>query len=598
MMKLLTYTARAFKNQELARKLIWINCLLILVPLAAMGVYTFASFQKAMEKNVGTYQLQTLKQVSLNIDTYMNELDRLTLTTYSYKEIMDFISSEREPGQPLTLEKIASLNHFVSTIFINGRLDIMGVSLYGEKGASYVVLPESQYVTTYKLDDNADWLKQARSRSGQLTFIATHEISSTSGMSYQAFSIARELRSFDTGRTLGYIVIDIDPVSVRKLLQQAVTSEQEVMYIADSQGQVVIRRDDAQAVLELGPLSGQGVLQGNGTGNDKQLVAYVTSDVTGWTTISAVPIKELMKDSLLVRNSIGLALLVCIGLAMLVSVVVAYRITLPLRKLSRLMRKVEQGELLVQFPVQSGDEVGRLGQSFNTMVSKLSELGYLLYETEIREKDAQIAALQSQINPHFLYNTLGSISMLAEVADNREIVTMSNNLSRLLRYSLSNRKEKVTLRDELMHVNGYMSIQKIRYEERIDYSQQVADDAYELPIIPLIVQPLVENAINHGIDKGIGSGSIRLSASATLNTLTIVVEDDGIGLGKDELDALRQRLLLSKELGGQSGNGLLNVHRRIVLHYGEAYGLTLESMPYQGLKVSITLPVQRHIDVI
>src|SRR5690606_11428254 len=132
---------KAFKNQELARKLILINCVLLLVPLAAMGVYTFASSQKAMEKNVGTYQLQTLKQVTLNIDTYMNELDRLTLMPYSYKEVMDFISSERESGQPLTLEEIDSLNRFVSSIFINGRLDIMGVSLYGEKGASYVVLP-------------------------------------------------------------------------------------------------------------------------------------------------------------------------------------------------------------------------------------------------------------------------------------------------------------------------------------------------------------------------------------------------------------------------------------------------------------------------
>lgn len=593
MIKLLGKAMRAFKNQELARKLVWINCLLILVPLAAMGVYTFASFQQAMEKNVGSYQLQTLKQVSLNIDTYMNELDRLTLTPYSYNEIMEFISSEREPGQPLSLEEIESLNRFVSSIFINGRLDIMGVSLYGEKGASYVVLPESQYVTTYKLDESADWLKQARSRFGQPTFITTHEVASTSGMSYQVFSIARELRSFDTGKTLGYIVIDIDPVSVRKLLQQAETSAKEVMYIVDDQGHVVIRRDDMQPVLELGALNGQGVMHSNGKGTDKQLVAYVTSNVTGWTTISTVLVRELMKDSLVVRNSIALVMLVCIGLAMTVSVIIAYRITLPLRKLSRLMRKVEQGELLVQFPVYSGDEVGRLGHSFNMMVSKLSELGYLLYETEIREKDAQIAALQSQINPHFLYNTLGSISMLAEVADNREIVTMSNNLGKLLRYSLSNRKEKVTLHDELVHVRGYMSIQKIRYEERIHYTEHVPEEVLGLHVIPLIIQPIVENAINHGIDKGIGTGHIQLSAAIHEHTLTITVEDDGIGLAKEELDRLRERMQHSKELGGQSGNGLLNVHRRIVLHYGETYGLTMESMPYQGLKVMITLPAQR-----
>ncbi|MDQ6419381.1 sensor histidine kinase [Paenibacillus sp. LHD-117] len=583
-----------FKNQELARKLIWINCLLVLVPLAAMGVYTFSSFERAMEKNVGNYQLQTVKQMTLNIDTYMNELNRLTLTPYSYRDIMDFIESRREPGEPLELKEIESLNQFVSSIFINGRIDIMGVSLYGENGASYVVLPESQYVTTYKLDESAEWLKQAKERFGQPTFITTHEVQATSGMAYQVFSIARELKSFDSGQTLGYIVLDIDPSSVRKILLEADPGRKESMYIVDATGKTVITRDGTPTVPDQGPLQGEGMLHAEGGSDaDNRLVAYVTSDVTGWTTISAVPVKELMKDSVIVRNSIALAGFVCIGLAILISVFLAFRITMPLRKLSRLMRKVEQGDLNVAFPVTSADEVGRLGSTFNTMVSKLSELGYLLYETEIREKDAQIAALQSKINPHFLYNTLGSISMYAELAGNREIVTMANNLGKLLRYSLSSRKETVTLRDELVHVNGYMSIQKIRYEERIQFVTDMEEKALGCKVIPLMIQPIVENAINHGIDKGVGEGRIRIGASESEGVLTVVVEDDGIGLNTVELEELRDRLRHSKDLGGKTGNGLLNVHRRIWLHFGEPYGLTLESMPYQGLKVVLTLPAMK-----
>ncbi|MFS0728172.1 cache domain-containing sensor histidine kinase [Paenibacillus sp. 1P07SE] len=579
------------KNQELARKLIWINGLLVIVPLVAMGIYTFGSFEQTMEKNVGSYQLQTVKQITLNIDTYMNELNRLTLSPYSNKEIMAFISSERVPGQRLELKEIEVLSQFVSSIFINGRIDIMGISLYGEKGASYVVLPESQYVTTYKLDDSAEWLIQARERYGQPTFITTHEVKATSGMSYRVFSIARELRSFDTGETLGYIVLDIDPATVRNILLQAVPGRQEAMYIIDRSGQPVITRDGMPTVSELGAPQGEGTLHLEGSGDgERQLVAYVTSEVTGWTTVSAIPVRELMKDSLIVRNSIALAGFICIGMAMLITVFLAFRITLPLRKLSRLMRKVEQGELNVSFPVHAADEVGQLGSSFNTMVSKLSELGYLLYETEIREKDAQIAALQSKINPHFLYNTLGSISMHAELEGNREIVTMANNLGKLLRYSLSSRKDAVTLRDELRHVDGYMSIQKIRYEERIVYETEVDEAALGCALLPLIIQPLVENAINHGIDKGIGEGRIRVCCSEVEGVLTIVVEDDGIGIGAAELELLRERLYHSKSLGDRSGNGLLNVHRRIELHYGKPYGLTLESMPYQGLRVTLTLP--------
>ncbi|MCI3926248.1 sensor histidine kinase [Paenibacillus sp. TRM 82003] len=583
-----------FKNQELARKLIWINCLLVLIPLATMGIYSFGSFQRAMEKNVGSYQLQTVKQVTLNIDTYMNELNRLTLSPYSHKEIMDFIGSRREPGQPLQLEEIGSLNQFVNSIFINGRIDIMGISLYGEKGASYVVLPESQYLTTYKLDESAEWLKRARGRFGQPTFITTHEVTATSGMTYRVFSIARELRNFDTGQTLGYIVLDIDPSSVRNILLQADPGQDESMYIVDATGNVVISRDGSRVVEKLGSLDGEGTKHVDGSSDaDNMLVAYDTSDVTGWTTVSAVPVSVLMKDSVVVRNSIALAMFVCIGLAMTFSVFIAYRMTMPLRKLSRLMRKVEQGDLKVAFPVTSQDEVGRLGHSFNTMVSKLSELGYLLYETEIREKDAQIAALQSKINPHFLYNTLGSISMYAELEGNREIVTMANNLGRLLRYSLSGAKERVTLRDELVHVNGYMSIQKLRYDDRIDFETDVDERALDLAVLPLIVQPVVENAINHGIDKGVGAGRIRVSGREANGVLTVTVEDDGIGLDTKELEELRERLAYSKDLGGKSGNGLLNVHRRVRLHYGEPYGLTVESMPYQGLRATLTLPAMR-----
>jgi len=584
-----------FLDLDLAKKLIIVNCALIVAPLCAMTLFAFASFERTMERNVGAYQLQALKQVTLNIDTYMNELNRLSLMPYQYEEILEFLGSERQSGQPLTLEEIDQLNSFVSKVFINGRVDILGVSLYGERGASYVVLPESQYITTYKLDENADWLKRARGQFGQPTFITTHEVTSTSGTVYRVFSIARELRSFDTGRALGYIVIDIDPESVRGILSQVKLGERESLYVQDKDGRLVIgSAPGADERAAIGPLTGEGVRHLDPpNGGESLLVAHYTSSVTGWTTVGAVPIRELLKDSVVVRNSILPIGFVCIGLAITLSAAFAFGVTKPLRKLSRLMRKVEQGELQVKFQVSSGDEVGRLGHAFNTMVGKLSELGYLLYETELREKDAQIAALQSKINPHFLYNTLGSISMYAELEGNREIVLMANNLSRLLRYSLSSRRDLVTLRDELKHVGGYMAIQKLRYDDRVDYACDIDASALDCRMMPLLLQPIVENALNHGLDKGAGVGRIRISGGETDGVLRLAIEDDGIGLPLAQLEELRERLASAKDVGGTSGNGLLNVHRRLRLRFGEPYGITLESMPYQGLKVVMTLPAIR-----
>ncbi|RIX59458.1 sensor histidine kinase [Paenibacillus nanensis] len=586
-----------FKNQELARKLILINFFLIVIPLGILSYFAFSRFAAAMEHKVGDFQLQAIKGLTLNLDTYMEELDRLTLMPYQYEEIIRFLESDRrgEGDNPLSLEEIKALNNFVTQVFLNGRVDIMGVSLFGEKGASYVVLPESQYVTTYSLDENAEWLKRQQGGSGQSVFVATHEISSTSGATYQAFSIARELRSFDSGKKLGYIVIDVDPSVIRGILSQVSLGSREHIYIADWNNRLVAGKTDAEPAELAGALPSSGEMPSQGVSHavvdgERQLVAYVTSPITNWTTVGIVPAKELMKDAEGIRQSILLFGAACVGIAMLASVFLAYRMTRPLRTLITLMRKVERGDLKVSFPVRHWDEIGRLGKAFNTMVSNLSQLGYLLYETEIREKDAQIAALQSKINPHFLYNTLGSISMYAEMDGNRDVVRMTNNLSRLLRYSLSSHKELVTLEEELEHVKGYMTIQQMRYEERLDFRLSVHESVRGCMVIPLMIQPIVENAINHGIDKGAGSGMIAVECERREQTLVITIEDDGIGLSDEQLQHLRKRLLFSKDTGGRSGNGLLNVHRRIVLHFGPAYGLRLESMPYRGLKAIIELP--------
>ncbi|MBB3111846.1 two-component system sensor histidine kinase YesM [Paenibacillus phyllosphaerae] len=590
-MMIFTSLRRWLRNLPLARKLILVQVALIVVPLGAMGYFAFASFAGKIEEQVGKYQLQTLKQVTLNIDTYMNELNRLSLMPYQYEEILDFLASSRAPGQPLSLTEIGQLNNFVSKVFLNGRVDIMGISLVGDKGASYVVLPESQYMTTYQLEGGTEWLEQAKGKFGEPTFITTHEVQSTSGTVYQVFSIARELRSFDSGQILGYIAIDIDPKAVRNLLAQVSMGSEESLYIADSAGDLVLRKDQAAVYPPLGELTQEAGVSHMNVDGQSLLVAHVNSDVTGWTTVGVVPVAELTKDSLVVRNSMMLIGAICVGLAVLISVFIAFRMTMPLRKLRTLMRKVERGDLKVSFPVEQWDEVGQLGNAFNMMVSQLSELGYRLYETEIREKDAEIAALQSKINPHFLYNTLGSISMYAEVEGNREVVKMTNNLSRLLRYSLSGRKEIVTLRDEIEHVRGYMTIQKMRYEDRIHFGLDVEETLLECPVIPLLIQPIVENAINHGLDKGIGEGRINLACRRHQGMLAIVIEDDGIGMTSEQLSVIRQRLHHDYDLGGTSGNGLMNVHRRLRLHYGQQYGVQLESMPFQGLKVTLTMPV-------
>jgi two-component system, sensor histidine kinase YesM len=278
-------------------------------------------------------------------------------------------------------------------------------------------------------------------------------------------------------------------------------------------------------------------------------------------------------------------------LAVLISIGIAVRITNPISELRNLMKKVVRGDLDVSIPISSRDEIGQLSQSFNIMVSKLSDLGYRLYESEIHEKNSQIAALQSQINPHFLYNTLGSISMYAEIQGNREVVKMTNSLSKLLRYSINSQKSQVSLEMELEHVKGYMSIQQIRFENKIQFYVEIEPELLACSVIRFILQPIVENSIVHGFEKGNGYGTIVLSGKKIDDSMVIKIQDDGAGMNAMQLQNLHDKKISFVDPDeGNGGHGLMNVHRRIVLRYGNQFGITIESDLAKGTTISLVLP--------
>jgi two-component system sensor histidine kinase YesM len=227
------------------------------------------------------------------------------------------------------------------------------------------------------------------------------------------------------------------------------------------------------------------------------------------------------------------------------------------------------------------------------MVSRLNELGFRLYESELREKHSQIAALQNQINPHFLYNTLGSISMYAEIQGNAEVVEMTNNLSSLLRYSISSDQSDVTLGQELAHVEGYMAIQQIRYGPKLQYVVRIDPDLLSNQMLRLSLQPLVENCIIHGFERGRGKGCIRITGQQLDGDIELCIEDDGKGMQPEQLIDLLHKLQdapipNTSKIGG---HGLVNVHRRIALRFGEKYGIRIESEVTKGTKIVVRLPL-------
>ena len=283
------------------------------------------------------------------------------------------------------------------------------------------------------------------------------------------------------------------------------------------------------------------------------------------------------------------------GLLLLLVIILSYyiprSITMPITRISRVTNQVAKGNLSVRAAAESGAEARMLSDSLNAMIDKINELLDQVTTEQIRLRKAEFELLQAQINPHFLYNTLDTIVWLAEAGDQKRVVSMVGNLSDFFRTSLNQGKDIISIREELAHVRSYLEIQQVRYQDILRYEITVPEDLYEYKIPKITIQPLVENALYHGIKNKRGQGTITITGKSKENGFVLYVRDNGIGMTQERLNEVRagiQKLSYT----GKEIYGLYNVNERIRLNFGETYGIFIESTYGEGTCVSISLPDQ------
>ena len=297
---------------------------------------------------------------------------------------------------------------------------------------------------------------------------------------------------------------------------------------------------------------------------------------------------ELRIQTTVMLLAVGVAIFTAGSL--LVSAHLSRKITEPIRDMCRATEQVAGGDFSVRFSLGSGDEIETLADSFNSMVTEISVLVEDIRKEQENLKDAELRLLQEQINPHFLYNTLDAIMWLIESDQKEQAVSMLSSLSLFFRTTLSKGHDWITVAEEESHIRSYLEIQKFRYADILDYEIRIPDSMKGFYLMKLMLQPIVENALYHGIKNKRGKGMIRVTGREEGEDLVFVVEDDGIGMMPEELE--RMRGLISGEVTEEEphGFGIANVASRIRLHYGEAYGITAESTYGSGSKVSVRIP--------
>ena len=273
----------------------------------------------------------------------------------------------------------------------------------------------------------------------------------------------------------------------------------------------------------------------------------------------------------------------------IMSYLIPLSITRPFKELSQVTDEIAKGNLSVRANVNTGAEATALSNSMNTMIDKINELLEQVTTEQIRLRKAEFELLQAQINPHFLYNTLDAIIWLAEAGEQKRVVGMVRNLSDFFRTSLNRGKDINSIKEEMLHVKSYLEIQHVRYQDILSYDIEVPESLYIYSIPKITIQPLVENALYHGIKNKRGMGHISIRGQAGEKDFTITVTDDGIGIDETRLMQV-QSGIQNKVLTGKDFYGLYNVCERIRLNFGEEYGIFIESVYGEGTSVRVILP--------
>lgn len=309
----------------------------------------------------------------------------------------------------------------------------------------------------------------------------------------------------------------------------------------------------------------------------------------GWTIIGNIRIADAINQIDALNSSFYLVLSINVVFMIAGAALISRMVIRPVSRLRTLMQRVEQGDLSVRYNVRGKDEINNLGASFNVMVQKLSLLMEQIYVEQKAKRKAEMEALQANIKPHFLYNTLDTISWMARRYNARDIVQTVDALSDLFRISLSKGSENILLKDEITHIASYLKIQQTRYEDMVSSNITTVGDCMELYVQKLILQPLVENAIYHGLKETDEGGTIEIRIRKTEKAIHLLVRDNGVGMSSQRLKEVSARLQGNGERSDVYG--IANVQERIVLNYGKKYGLRIWSAENKGTIVAIRHPI-------
>jgi len=590
-----------FKHVSIRTILISTFLLLMVFPMIVITYVTYKKENQIFRDQVSRFMLQTVQQTQHALDANLEEIDRLTWPLL-YSNTMQFVGDPMDTSYQVVQETQRFRNHVYLDLF-RGRMNHIR-SIYFINTHHAILTTESPFESFERVNqDNYAYITSQLKKnplkiqwfSEELAVIPTR---SGFASSVQTSVLAsRILLDRNNAEPLGTLFIQFNDRFIHDVLKNVRIGRTGSLILLGPSSETIYQQ---QSELPANPLIKKALhhlsseQSGTTTVADKWLLTYDTSRVSGWKMVAVVPLDELTAPNQAILRT--LLLIAGIGsiVSIFVSIALATSISRPVVRLSRLMSLAADGNLDVRDHSESFKEIIVLQKSFNTLMERTKRLIQENEREQKEKREAVLRALQTQIHPHFLYNTLDTIYWMAKNFKADAISQLVSALGRFFRLSLNAGQEWTTVEREFEHVRNYLQIQSIRFRDKITYELTFDDAIRNNAILPLILQPLVENSLEHGILHSDAAGKVLVSGWREGNTVMIEVYDSGKGMDAEKLLRVQQDLYQSVQ---SEHVGLRNVQQRIKMAFGPEYGITIESVFSQYTRVVIRVPVQKNTHI-
>ena len=556
-----------------------------IISMTFMGIAFYMHFINSSRETAIENNKQVLDQVSWNLNTYIRNMMSISDSMY-YNVIKN---------KDLTYDTIDTE---MNLLYEANKDNLISIACISEDGALISASPVATRKVGVDIKEQ-EWFKQAESKIENLHFSTPHVQNMFDNSNYRYYwvvSLSRSVELTNVGHTRrGVLLVDMNFSAIEQMFSKVNERGMGYVYLMDRNGEIIYHPEQKAIYSGLVQENNQtAALYEDGNYiedfmGEERAVVVKTVGYTGWKIVSVTPTKEFYMNLVQLRFFMLMVCTVTIFLILFGNLFISNRVTDPIRKLEASIKYLEEGNLDTDnIYIGGSHEIRHLGRTITSMVNQMRKLMDDMVKEQKEKRKSELDALQSQINPHFLYNTLDSVVWMIESEQYKGAISMVTALASLFRISLSKGNNIITIKDEISHAKNYLSIQKVRYKNRFLVNIQIEPEIEECATIKLIVQPLLENAIYYGVEHMDGEGEITLRGYEKDGDIFIEVSDNGMGIPEETIETLLTNK--TKTRGKGSGIGLWNVNQRISLYFKGDYGLSIKSELDEGTTVTIHLP--------